>query len=383
MTIAAEVARTGGPVSHPDAAKIMIVDDSAVVRGLVTRMIAEEPSVQVVASCGNGLIAVQKLAHLDIDIILLDIEMPVMDGLTALPKLLAVNPDIKIIISSTLSERNAQISLTALELGAADYVTKPASSVGANAEFKTELLQKLKLFGARRRSERQRTPKPSVDKMTSKEPVKPQIERAPRPVVLRQPGQHKPQILAVGSSTGGPQALFSFFKALPRTIGVPVVVTQHMPATFTKILAEHINRASGWSCREASSGDVLKPNEIYVAPGNQHMLIEARRDERVIRLTQDPPENFCRPAVDPMLRSLVRIYGPKILTVILTGMGSDGLKGARDVVAAGGTLIAQDEATSVVWGMPGAVAGDGLCAAVAPVPELASLAAKAFMGSQR
>jgi two-component system chemotaxis response regulator CheB len=320
---------------------------------------------------------------LDIDIILLDIEMPVMDGLTALPKLLAVNPDIKIIISSTLSERNAQISLTALELGAADYVTKPASSVGANAEFKTELLQKLKLFGARRRSERQRAPKPSVDRTTSKETIKPQIERAPRPVVLRQPGQHKPQILAVGSSTGGPQALFSFFKALPRTIGVPVVVTQHMPATFTKILAEHINRASGWSCREASSGDVLKPNEIYVAPGNQHMLIEARRDERVIRLTQDPPENFCRPAVDPMLRSLVRIYGPKILTVILTGMGSDGLKGARDVVAAGGTLIAQDEATSVVWGMPGAVAGDGLCAAVEPVSELASLAAKAFMGSQR
>ena len=382
MTVAAEAARPGSVVPHPDAAKVMIVDDSAVVRGLVTRMIAEEPSVNVVASCGNGQIAVQKLAHLDVDIILLDIEMPVMDGLTALPKLLAVNPDVKIIISSTLSERNAQISLTALELGAADYVTKPTASVGANTEFKTELLQKLKLFGARRRVERQRAPKPAIDRTPSKEPVRP-VERPSRPIVLRQPGQHKPQILAVGSSTGGPQALFSFFKALPRTIGVPVVVTQHMPATFTKILAEHINRASGWPCREAANGDVLKANEIYVAPGNQHMLIEARRDERVVSLTQDPPENFCRPAVDPMLRSLVRIYGSKIFTVILTGMGSDGLRGGREVVAAGGTLIAQDEASSVVWGMPGAVAGDGLCAAVAPIAELASLAAKAFMGSHR
>jgi len=378
MNVVTNTTGAAAPQPNADAARLMIVDDSAVVRGLMTRMIAEEPSVQIVASCANGQLAVQKLAHTDVDIILLDIEMPVMDGLTALPKLLEINPAVKVIISSTLSERNAKISLTALELGAADYLTKPQSVV-ASVEFKTELLQKLKTFAAGARRDRPAGSKTTNERTAVPVPRTP-VKPAAKAISLRPAGTQKPQILAVGSSTGGPQALFSFFKALPRDIDVPVVLTQHMPATFTKILAEHIERASGWPCHEAINGEPVRAGQVYVAPGNYHLLVEAKGEQRVIRLSTDAPENYCRPAVDPMLRSLVRAYGAKILTIILTGMGSDGLKGGREVVKAGGTVVAQDEASSVVWGMPGAVADDGLCTAVAPITELASLAARAFKG---
>jgi two-component system chemotaxis response regulator CheB len=295
-----------------------------------------------------------------------------------LPKLLEINPAVKVIISSTLSERNAKISLTALELGAADYLTKPQSVV-ASVEFKTELLQKLKTFAAGARRDRPAGSRAASERTAVPVPHAP-VKPTPKTISLRPAGTQKPQILAVGSSTGGPQALFSFFKALPRDIGVPVVLTQHMPATFTKILAEHIERASGWPCHEAINGEPVRAGQVYVAPGNFHLLVEAKGEQRVIRLSTDAPENYCRPAVDPMLRSLVRAYGAKILAIILTGMGSDGLKGGREVVKAGGTVVAQDEASSVVWGMPGAVADDGLCAAVAPITELASLAARAFKG---
>ena len=190
-------------------------------------------------------------------------------------------------------------------------------------------------------------------------------------VELRQPGITRPDILAIGSSTGGPQALFAFLKGLPKTVNLPVVITQHMPATFTSILAEHITRMTGWPCTEAKDGDVLETGKILLAPGDFHMTIVQKGPQRVVSLNQDPPENFCRPAVDPMLRSLVKVFGPRIFTVILTGMGNDGAKGSQQVVQAGGTVIAQDEKSSVVWGMPGAVASAGLCSAVLPIDQLA------------
>jgi two-component system chemotaxis response regulator CheB len=181
-----------------------------------------------------------------------------------------------------------------------------------------------------------------------------------------------PEILAIGSSTGGPQALFEVFKRLPLDWNLPIVITQHMPATFTKILANHLESVSKRPCVEAQGGEVVESGHVYVAPGDHHLLLENKAARIVTRLPESPPENFCRPAVDPMMRSIVSVYGPRVLSLILTGMGKDGLSGCQAVVAAGGTVIAQDEETSIVWGMPGAVAVDGICSAVLPLQEIAA-----------
>lgn len=372
----------------------MVVDDSAVIRGLITRMLEGDPEISVVASVGNGQLAVNQLERnpKSIDVIILDIEMPVMDGLTALPLLLKVDPNVKVIMASTLTKRNAEISLRALSAGATEYVPKPSTARDLSGEndFKGELLNKVKSLGIIHREQtgqpiaRRAAPaaKPTVAAKPGAKPVvgaKPAApgalkgweKRSSDQVTLRGAGTARPDILTVGSSTGGPQALFEFFKALPQTIGLPVVLTQHMPATFTSILAEHITRMTGWPCAEAKDGDLLEAGKILLAPGDYHMTVVQKGPQRVISLNQDAPENFCRPAVDPMLRSVVNVYGARVFTVILTGMGNDGEKGAHHVVNAGGTVIAQDEKSSVVWGMPGAVATAGLCSAVSPVAELA------------
>jgi two-component system chemotaxis response regulator CheB len=378
-----ETTKAAVPKPSSGAIRVMVVDDSAVIRGLIVRMLSEDPSFNVVASVGNGQQAVQQLAKIDIRVVILDIEMPVMDGLTALPKLLEIDPDVKVIIASTLSQRNAEISLRALELGAADYIPKPTATrdISTGGDFKRELLEKVKSLGARSRLRSRRVP--VTEGPAPAAPSAPAIPRPAAPaagkgIQLRAAGLIKPQILAIGSSTGGPQALFAMLKGVPHSINVPIVITQHMPPTFTTILAEHIARASGWPCKEATDGEKLVPGQILVAPGDFHMLIEPKDGGHAVRLTKDPPENFCRPAVDPMLRSISRVFGPKVLAVILTGMGADGLNGGRDIVAGGGTVIAQDEATSVVWGMPGAVATAGICAAVLPLPELAPYVVKMF-----
>jgi two-component system chemotaxis response regulator CheB len=312
----------------------------------------------------------------DIEVVILDIEMPVMDGLTALPKIIAARPGIKVIMASTLTRRNADISLQALSAGAADYVTKPGSTALTSAEdFKRELLAKVKaLARARRNSAGSAQPvaqplAQNPERAAARAPVA--AVAVPRRIVLRHSNAEPFEALAIGSSTGGPQALFALLTAIRGRVNAPIFVTQHMPATFTTILAEHINRVSGWPAAEGVDGEVVKPGRVYVAPGSFHMVIETQAtQQRVIRLTATPPENFCRPSVDPMLRSLARIYGRRLLTVILTGMGHDGLAGGEAVTAAGGAVIAQDEATSVVWGMPGAVATAGICSAVLPLPEL-------------
>jgi two-component system chemotaxis response regulator CheB len=190
-------------------------------------------------------------------------------------------------------------------------------------------------------------------------------------LVLRQASVETPDVIAIGSSTGGPQALFSVLGALKAgSLRQPILITQHMPPTFTTILAEHIARISGWTAAEGKDGDVVQGNHIFIAPGDFHMVVEAKGTDKVIRLNKNPPENFCRPSVDPMLRSIAAVWGRRVLTVILTGMGSDGLKGGQAVIGAGGTVIAQDEASSVVWGMPGAVATAGICSAVLPLAEI-------------
>jgi two-component system, chemotaxis family, protein-glutamate methylesterase/glutaminase len=274
-----------------------------------------------------------------------------MDGITALPLLLRADPGLKVIMASTLTTRGADIALRALRLGAADYVPKP-SAVTGDETFRRELVEKVKGLGRMRRH----VARPARETLG---------------VRLRAASIVPPRLLAVGSSTGGPQALFTLVQGLGKTLGVPVVLTQHMPATFTPILAEHIGKLGGLPCAEAKDGEALTAGRIYLAPGNHHLLINAARGGLQARITSDPPENFCRPSVDPMLRSAAAACDGRVLVAMLTGMGQDGLIGTRRVIEAGGSAVAQDEATSVVWGMPGAVAQAGLCHAVLPLPRIA------------
>ena len=303
--------------------------------------------------------------------------MPVMDGLTALPKILEVKPEAKVIMNSTLTRANADISLRALAMGAADYLTKPSSSqeLRSAEAFSRELTEKVKALGAASRGQ---APSPAV--APRERSAKPAPAAAPISLRGRTAAQ-PPAAIAIGSSTGGPQALFKVFAGLGAAPPQPIFITQHMPPTFTTLLAEHISRQTGISCHEPEDGEAVAGGRIYLAPGDRHMLVRSGGEGVVIRLSDGPQENFCRPAVDPMLRSLAKVYGARLLVAILTGMGADGREGGRSVVEAGGTIIAQDEESSVVWGMPGAVATAGLCSAVLPLPEIAPYISKVAMRS--
>jgi len=398
MTVMAGTTQSsgGGRDGQGDPYRVMIVDDSAFIRGAMARALEGDPAVSIVASVGNGELAVKTLRRDPVDVVVLDIEMPVMDGLTALPQLKAIDPAVQIIMASTLTQKNAEISLKAMSLGATDYIPKPSTSrdiMGAD-DFRRELLERVKALGAlARRSGVRRapgaaskagaTPARAVGERAGETfpPVQPNRITAfqSREIILRKEPITRPDIIAIGSSTGGPQALFKVIKDMGAWLPQPVVITQHMPPAFTAILAEHIERQCQVKCTEAKDGDVLEPRHYYIAPGDFHMLIKLRGGAPTVSLVKDPPENFCRPAVDPMLRSLVAVYGKRILAVILTGMGQDGMKGSSEVVKAGGAVIAQDEDSSVVWGMPGAVATAGLCSAVLPVGEIGGFVRHAVM----
>ncbi len=373
----------GGRVAAPY--RLMVVDDSAVIRGLLIRSLEADPEISVVTSASNGEMALSALARYDVEIIILDIEMPVMDGLTALPKLLSAKPGVKVIIASTLTRRGADISIKALAAGAADYITKPGASALTSAdEFKQQLLAKVKALGQARRGGAGAAAEVAALPPTARRAASGPAATGPaaasghgRELALRPFSREMPEMVAIGSSTGGPQALFSVLSALRGTVRQPILITQHMPATFTTILAEHIARASNCPAAEATDGERVAGGRIYVAPGDFHMVVEGGpKGDKIIRLSKAPPENFCRPSVDPMLRSLAAAYGPRVLAVMLTGMGHDGLKGGEQIIGAGGSVIAQDEATSVVWGMPGAVAMAGLCSAVLPLAEIGPMIGK-------
>lgn len=379
MSSPASVLPGAAPSANPPGApyRIMVVDDSAVIRGLLIRSLESDPKIAVVASVGDGRMALNALSRHDIEVVVLDIEMPVMDGLTALPQLMAARPGLKVIMASTLTRRNADISLQALTAGATDYIAKPGTTALTTADaFKHELVAKIKALGeAKRKSAGMAQPSTPARAETARLPVR----RLPgsQPIALRAASPEPFDALAIGSSTGGPQALFQLLANIRGAVNRPILITQHMPATFTTILAEHISRSTGWVAAEGIDGEAVRPNRIYIAPGDFHMLVAvAPSGEKTIKLSKAPPENFCRPSVDPMLRSLAQAYGRRLLTVILTGMGHDGLRGGEAVRDAGGTLVAQDEATSVVWGMPGAVATAGLCSAVLPLAELGPYIAK-------
>ena len=368
------------------AIRVMVVDDSVVVRGLVSRWIEEEPGLALAGSLRNGRDAVDQIERINPDVVILDIEMPELDGISALPLLLAKKRDLVVIMASTLTRHNAEISLKALSLGAADYIPKPETNRGVtpSASCRRDLIEKVRELGGRRRRRRV-----SAAPGVQPPPAAPMAHPAPArtheavPIKLRPFAPIAPRVLLIGSSTGGPQALSALTSnlrgLLPR---VPVLITQHMPPTFTTILAEHIARAAGSPAHEGVDGEPVVPGTIYVAPGGKHMQAVKRDHGVFIALDDGPLVNFCKPAVDPLFRSAAAVWGPAVLAVVLTGMGSDGAKGGAEIVAHGGSVIAQDEASSVVWGMPGAAAHAGICSAVLPLDQIASKIVRLFSGER-
>lgn len=387
MSVASATALRTSATAGPQI-NVMVVDDSAVIRGVLTRWLEEDPSIRVVASAQNGTIAVRSIKQQPVDVVILDIEMPEMDGMTALPLIIQACPHVQVIMASTLTLRNADISLKALSLGAADYLPKPQNTkLVTGFDFRRELIGKVKAFGntahmrragvnpAARQAPAASTSTASVAELLGR--AKPAM---PEPVLVKA-SRRRPSVLAIGSSTGGPQALFKLLGALPKPLGVPIVITQHMPATFTTILAQHIEKSTGIPAAEALDGEPLLANRIYVAPGDWHMSVAGTAEAPKIKLDQSPPINFCRPAVDPLFASLAAVFGSSVLGVVLTGMGHDGRDGSSAVVGAGGSIIVQDAATSVVWGMPGSVATAGYAAAVLPLDELAPRITKMISGA--
>ena len=365
---------------------MMVVDDSAVIRGLISRWIAAEPDMIVAASLRTGLDAVNQVERVNHDVAVLDIEMPELDGISALPLLLAKKRNLIIIMASTLTRRNAEISFKALSLGASDYVPKPESTREASAAdiFHHDLIQKIRSLGAkvRRAAPAESSPPlaPTLDR--PREPLaRPPL--AQQPLMRRAFSAQAPRVLLIGSSTGGPQALMALVGELGAVIDrFPVLITQHMPPTFTTILAEHLARSSQRPALEAVDGEIVKAGRIYLAPGGRHMRVVRHGVDAMIVLDDGPPVNFCKPAVDPLFASATDVWQGSVLAVVLTGMGSDGMRGGKEIVAAGGSVIAQDEASSVVWGMPGAAANAGICAAILPLNQIAQKLVRVFSGDR-
>jgi len=351
----------------PKKIRVLIVDDAVVIRRIVSDVLSEDPDIEVAGTAANGRIALQKLTQVNPDVVTLDVEMPEMDGLETLKALRKTHPRLPVIMFSTLTERGANATIEALTYGASDYVTKPANigSVGmALQRVREQLIPKIKALCA--------TPGPSAAPATP----------APRPAVVARPAvvpalaapaaRRGPiEVLAIGVSTGGPNALAEIVPRLPRDFPVPIVLVQHMPPMFTKFLADRLASQSAIDVREAAGGEELKPGVAYIAPGDYHMIVERRGAHIVTTLNQDPPENSCRPAVDVLFRSVSETYRAAVLGTILTGMGQDGLRGCEEIKRWGGAVIVQDEATSVVWGMPGFVVRAGLADRVLPLAEIA------------
>jgi two-component system chemotaxis response regulator CheB len=355
--------------------RVMVVDDAVVVRSLLARWIDCELDMQVVATLSNGREAVAQIESSNADVVMLDIDMPELDGISALPLLLQKKRDLAVIMVSTLTRRSAEISLRALALGAADYIPKPETARDAtnSIPFRRELIEKIRTLARNRFSPRvyARMPAPETAPAVRLRQPAPSETEAAR-VRLRPFAATAPRALLIGSSTGGPQALSKVIEKLPAAIDrAPVLIVQHMPPMFTTVLAEHLSRIGGRGAHEAEDGEPVLAGGIYVAPGGRHMRVVRAAEGIRIALGDDEPINFCKPAVDALFTSAAAVWGPATLATVLTGMGSDGLRGATDIAAAGGSVIAQDEATSVVWGMPRAVAQAGLCSAVLPLDQIA------------
>ncbi|MCI0699861.1 MAG: chemotaxis response regulator protein-glutamate methylesterase [Planctomycetia bacterium] len=355
--------------------RVLIVDDAVVFRRLVAEELSSDPMIEVVGTAANGKIALAKLPQVNPDLVILDIEMPEMDGLTALKEIRKLYPKLPVIMFSALTERGAAETLDALALGATDYFTKPTNVGGLDASLQVlrdELIPEIKSLCAA-------VIGPGYKISTLATPTSPAPLSGMRPTTSAAPlsGMRsiRPgpiEVLAIATSTGGPNALAEVFAGLPGDLPVPVVLVQHMPPTFTKLLAERLSAQFPIPVEEGRSGELLLPGRAWIAPGDYHMIVVRDGSRARILVHQDPPENSCRPAADVLFRSLARVFGPNVLGVVLTGMGQDGLRGCESVKAAGGQVIAQDEESSVVWGMPGFVVRAGLADKVLPLPQVAA-----------
>jgi two-component system, chemotaxis family, protein-glutamate methylesterase/glutaminase len=330
--------------------RVLIVDDSAVVRRLLSEVLASDPELEIAGTAGNGSLALARIPEVKPDLITLDIEMPGMDGLTTITEIRRQYPKLPVIMFSNLTERGASATLDALARGASDYVTKPSSAGSAEAgrqRVRDELIPKIKSLCAVR--EKFTPPLPA--------PVLSVPNRAPVRI----------DIVAIGTSTGGPNALAEILPQFPADFPLPIVIVQHMPPVFTRLLADRLNRGARLKVQEGQEGGKVERGQIWIAPGDQHMTVARKGTDVLVGLKQDPPENSCRPAVDVLFRSVAQTYGANALAVVLTGMGADGTRGAQAIRDAGGEVIVQDEASSVVWGMPGSVVAANLADRIYPL----------------
>jgi two-component system chemotaxis response regulator CheB len=376
---------------------VLVVDDSVVVRRLVVDALSGGTDINVVGTAANGRLAQNKIDQLKPDVVTMDIEMPEMNGIEAVRELRKRHPRLPVIMFSTLSAAGATATLEALAAGATDYVTKPAhlGSVAASIQaVRDQLVPRIRALGGRSAGTRTPgagrppagplRPPPAYPSPGSEarpagpfaRPTAPAGGTAARPAppgaaALRQGA--RVDVLAVGCSTGGPEALAQVVAALPGSLPVPVLVVQHMPPVFTRMFAERLDRTSALTVVEAAEGMAIQPGTVFIAPGDKHLTVARRGTSVIAKLTDGPPENSCRPAVDVLFRSVAALYGPHAVATVLTGMGQDGRKGCEAMRAVGADIVVQDEATSVVWGMPGAVATAGLADAVLPLADIPSV----------
>ena len=366
--------------------RIFIVDDSAVIRKLLTMILEQEPDLEVAGTAPNGAVALSKIELAKPDLVTLDVEMPVMDGLTTLPELKRRWPRLPVIMFSTLTSRGAEATIEALSRGASDYVTKPEGFQNfqeSMGHLRRELVPRIHAL-CKVRKVRTSAPAPAPARRTER-PEKPvpapkpevaarhqrQAKQAPRPrpSVKRKHGRYGLAVL--GISTGGPNALGELLPALPAKFPVPLLIVQHMPPMFTKMLAERLNTKCPLHIREAEDGAVIKPGEVWIAKGDYHLEVHEQPEGLVLRLQQEAPVNSCRPAADVLFDSAAALEKTRVLGIVMTGMGHDGRDGAALLREAGGEILAQDEESSVVWGMPGAVVEAKLADKVLPLSELA------------
>ena len=359
--------------------KVLIVDDSAVMRKIISSALLKEPSIEIVGYASNGIQAIENVRTLNPDVVTLDIEMPEMDGLSALKEIRKENKRLPIVMFSTLTHKGAQAAVMALTAGASDYVGKPTTSAGSiEGAFKvleSELIPKI--IGLAKRSRLRNAQVSQKPNSVQAVPMKKnELGTINTVTSTKAPGKqlvpNKPiSAVCIGVSTGGPMALMQVFSQIQNPLPVPIFIVQHMPPNFTNLLAARLCTAGVTTVKEAKEGDIAEPGNAYIAPGGFHMVLATMGPQVLIHLNTNPPENSCRPAVDVLFRSASDIYGGNLLSVVLTGMGYDGLKGCQYIKARGGQVIAQDEESSVVWGMPGAIAEHNLAEVLLPIDRIA------------
>ncbi len=368
--------------------RVQLIDDSAVVRGLTRRWLGGNADIDLIAISVDGAQGVKDAAEHKPDVIILDVEMPRMDGLEALPHLRRAAPKAKILMASTLTHKGAKTTIRALSLGASDYLPKPeANQIGGAEAYRDALLEKIRVFGSPERARQPAMPAQPLRPFAQPAPSGPEartpagarpVPHSTRQAVAVKPtlrplpmSRTRPEAIIIASSTGGPQALQEVLPNLCKLTTLPIFIVQHMPPTFTQILAAHLDDDCAHHVQEGQDGQIVEPGNVYIAPGGYHMKVSRKTGRPTIELNQDPQVNFCRPAADVLFESAAEVYGGKLAAIVLTGMGSDGAKGLAPMLERGGRTFIQDQESSVVWGMPGSVFNAGFAHSMHPLPKIA------------